>query len=558
MATAWAEAPAPAKVQVGFRGTFDKEVFRSGDVAFATASLVKSWGWNLTLRGEEAQISAEGRFFRVPTREHQGRLLIDLTESARFLGAKAWWDQDTFRMMSAVRDVQLTPNGLRIDATLNFSPRLTRLKSPDRLVLDLRGASLSLPEVPTLPHGWRLAQFAPDTVRLVIEHPSVASMRLPTLTDGRLVAFTVPAPALTAKAPPQDVTVTQPGQTGGNGAGFTVVRQGEPNPEDPNSTVPPQPETNPAAGPANMLGLPQFGTETENGVTITIPTERPLTVTPSVRYLSANEIEVAIRGTQVASLVDMERAGATVAGFRVTSSGPTGLVQLRTKLPMAFSIGLQNGRTVIRLFRPQGIGNRRIVVLDPGHGGRDSGATTAGVMEKSIVLAVGLEARRQLEAEGFSVIMTRSTDVFIPLGDRPRIANESGAAVFISIHANSNRQANSRAGKITFYHQNEADGRLLAQCIHDELLKTTNIPNIGIWSDRRIYNSGFKVLRDSRVPSILLELGFVNHRSDRAEMTKPDFAARAARAIVRGIRVFLGEASPEPASSPAGQGTEGE
>lgn len=137
--------------------------------------------------------------------------------------------------------------------------------------------------------------------------------------------------------------------------------------------------------------------------------------------------------------------------------------------------------------------------------------------------------------------MTRTTDVFVPLERRARIANESKADFFISIHINSNRKPNSQNGSITFHHKSNAASRIFAKAIHDGLARTTGIRSIGVWSDTRIYQSGFAVLRLTRMPGALLELGFVNNDRDRAIMTRPDFSVKVAAGILQGILEYLGD-----------------
>jgi len=69
----------------------------------------------------------------------------------------------------------------------------------------------------------------------------------------------------------------------------------------------------------------------------------------------------------------------------------------------------------------------------------------------------------------------------------------------------------------------------------------TGLPNIGVWSDKRIYRTGFAVLRQTKMPGILVEFGFVNHVYDRARLVRPDFAPKAADAIVRGVKDFFAD-----------------
>jgi N-acetylmuramoyl-L-alanine amidase len=137
--------------------------------------------------------------------------------------------------------------------------------------------------------------------------------------------------------------------------------------------------------------------------------------------------------------------------------------------------------------------------------------------------------------------MTRNTDVFLPLAERPAIANRNNAHLFVSVHINSSAVANKNSGTITFYHRQDPIGQLLAEAIHRELVKVSALPNIGVWSDSRIYRTGFAVLRGAKMPGVLLELGFINNEKDRERMKTPQFQKASAEAVVRGIRKFLGD-----------------
>ena len=122
------------------------------------------------------------------------------------------------------------------------------------------------------------------------------------------------------------------------------------------------------------------------------------------------------------------------------------------------------------------------------------------------------------------------------------MANGSDADLFISIHHNSNRVAETRSGGMTFYHMQQATSRFLAQCIQTEIAGVSKIPDMGVWSDSRIYSvKGFAVLRFTEMPAVLIELGFLNHSYDRVRVQEPEFQESVAKAIVKGLKVFLGD-----------------
>lgn len=182
------------------------------------------------------------------------------------------------------------------------------------------------------------------------------------------------------------------------------------------------------------------------------------------------------------------------------------------------------------------------IVVDPGHGGKRTGAVGfSGLLEKSVNLDVALRLRSLLEKEGAQVTLTRDADVGLlpesePLAAELRmrvaVANESNADVFISIHANSNEHRNSAAGTETYYYT--AWSEPLARSLHNALVKGLKRP------DRKIHSSrGFIVIKETRCPSVLLELAFLNNQEEEALLANPKFRQTAAESIVAGLRDYL-------------------
>lgn len=156
-----------------------------------------------------------------------------------------------------------------------------------------------------------------------------------------------------------------------------------------------------------------------------------------------------------------------------------------------------------------------------------------------MTLSISKRVSDALTAQGATVIMTRKTDVFIPLQERSMIANRTGADIFVSIHINSS-SSGSFTGGMTFYHKKDPIGQLLADCIQREIGKVSKLKSHGAWSDQRLYESGLAVLRHSQMPAVLIEMGFINQAGDRNRMLSADFQNAVAEAIVKGIKVYLG------------------
>ncbi|MEJ5170562.1 MAG: N-acetylmuramoyl-L-alanine amidase, partial [Fimbriimonadales bacterium] len=232
------------------------------------------------------------------------------------------------------------------------------------------------------------------------------------------------------------------------------------------------------------------------------------------------------------------------------SDGVSLQIALNMERPMGVRSVVERNLLRFTLVRPD-VGDGKlagkVVVVDAGHGGSDPGARSLGgkVLEKDLNLAMALEIANQLTRSGADVILTRASDVFLPLRERSEIANRSNAAFFISVHVNSNRVSNSRSGTMVFHHKTDPIGQLLADCIQREIGKTSGLPNLGTWSDGRIYASGFAVLRYAKMPAVLLELGFINHATDLRRIQTEDFRKKVASAVVKGLRVFLGDGQQE-------------
>ncbi|MFM6000521.1 MAG: N-acetylmuramoyl-L-alanine amidase [Dolichospermum sp.] len=173
-----------------------------------------------------------------------------------------------------------------------------------------------------------------------------------------------------------------------------------------------------------------------------------------------------------------------------------------------------------------------VVVIDPGHGGKDSGAVgIGGVQEKNVILPIGKRIAEVLERNGIQVIMTRDSDYFVTLPGRVIMAQRVKADVFVSIHANSagaNRPEVN--GLETYYYDN---GLRLARIVHSKILQNLNV------RDRNVRKARFYVLRKNSMPSILVETGFVTGREDVANLNSLAYQNKMAEAIAQGILQYL-------------------
>ncbi len=175
---------------------------------------------------------------------------------------------------------------------------------------------------------------------------------------------------------------------------------------------------------------------------------------------------------------------------------------------------------------------RILIMVDAGHGGKDPGTIGInGIQEKNIILPISQHLEQFLTSQGLKVIMTRSSDYFVSLEGRTQMANRAGADLFVSIHANAiNLSRPDVNGLETYYYQS---GGGLANAIHRSVLQRMNI------RDRGVRTARFYVLRNSSMPSVLVEVGFLTGREDHANLTNPDYRRRMAEAIGFGILEYI-------------------
>jgi N-acetylmuramoyl-L-alanine amidase len=169
------------------------------------------------------------------------------------------------------------------------------------------------------------------------------------------------------------------------------------------------------------------------------------------------------------------------------------------------------------------------VVVDAGHGGHDRGGIPENIIpEKEVALDVARRLQSHLESGGLRVVMTRSDDTFVTLGQRVRIANAEPNAIFISVHFNAALRREAR-GVETFF--GSASGAPLARLIQEKLLAITANPE-----NRPLKRAKFWVLRETKCPAVLTECGFLTNPEDAAfaqqEASRDMLAQQIAAAVL--------------------------
>ena len=196
----------------------------------------------------------------------------------------------------------------------------------------------------------------------------------------------------------------------------------------------------------------------------------------------------------------------------------------------------------------------KVIYLDAGHGGYDPGASYFGISEKSLTLAIQSRVKAKLEAEGYQVMTTRTSDTYVDLTDRSRAANASESDIFVSIHINASGSSAAQ-GIETYYYQPYAEypsrinatyhanptrlsmSDTLANAIQSSLINATGAQNQGV------KRQTFAVLRETTAPAVLLELGFLSNPQEAARLSTSAYQETLANAIVAGIKSYYEKAA---------------
>ncbi len=175
-----------------------------------------------------------------------------------------------------------------------------------------------------------------------------------------------------------------------------------------------------------------------------------------------------------------------------------------------------------------GDGSPVTVVIDAGHGGYDRGGIPGQrVSEKDMTLDVAQRLRSVLAASGYRVVMTRDSDVFVPLGTRTAIANSYSNAIFVSVHFNSATRRGASGIETYFYSR---DSLALASAIHHYVAGGAPSENRGV---RR---RGYFVLRRTNMPAVLVECGFLTNPTEASYAQNASYRQKLAEAIAAGVR----------------------
>jgi N-acetylmuramoyl-L-alanine amidase len=255
--------------------------------------------------------------------------------------------------------------------------------------------------------------------------------------------------------------------------------------------------------------------------------------------------------------------------------------------PSAASPAVEPQATVVEDAAPLGLPAARplrpvkLVVIDPGHGGENTGATQGAVIEKEVNLDASLKLAASLRRRGFSVVLTRTTDVFLTLEERAVMANQIGADLFICMHANA--AANPLASGIEVYYPTDVfhqNGRVIDDVARAQDIGTRELPDgpftwdgdlgalvtpetlalnrdlghaLGLQIERAMTRdiettsrgvkpAGYEVLRWAACPAVLVEIGFLTNDADCEKLADPSYRERVAKAIAEAVSAYAAPA----------------
>ncbi len=191
--------------------------------------------------------------------------------------------------------------------------------------------------------------------------------------------------------------------------------------------------------------------------------------------------------------------------------------------------------------KPPLLATKTIIMIDPGHGGQDVGTQSISkprYQEKSLNLVTAQFVRSYLQQKGYQVLMTREEDKFVSLERRAKLANEQKPTLFVSVHFNSAPSTEAQGVEVFYYQPQENKTRTtksqkLAQAILKSMLVQTGAKSRGV------KHGNFAVIRETNMPAVLVEAGFLSNESELQKIKDPAYLKKLAKGIVDGVDDYL-------------------
>ena len=483
--------------------------------------------------------------------QNDGRYCVPFQKVALALGGMTDWQPTTatLTVRARLQMVRQDADALTIYTSYPVYYSVKRIGSPERLYVDLYGLDLATAPADVPADGdevsqIRSGQINDQTVRITIDLNKAMAFQVQSgiETDRVQIALSgTDAPVQTASASPPPRAVVNPpvphlprnaGPVTITNVGYSVVSPALT--QISVTTSGPAKYTTEQLDSPNRLAFDLAGAVLDKGLKLSQDVDNPVVKAIRVgRLLTAQ--------TKFGRVVlDLSRMVGYSVDSRASDSGMTYVINVITTDPTApTGVFVPSVPTNISLAG-------KIIVIDPGHGGRDTGASAElhpnDVYEKDITLAIGRRVQALLTQNGAKVIMTRSDDSFPALESRPQLANSNHADYFISIHADSSVLGrNTLAGTTVYFHAQNSICRLMAADIGHRISETSGIGYNGVKSDTIRFRTGFAVLRGSEMPAVLVETGYMNNDKDLATLRDDAGQQRIAEGVTAGLRDFIAD-----------------
>ena len=179
----------------------------------------------------------------------------------------------------------------------------------------------------------------------------------------------------------------------------------------------------------------------------------------------------------------------------------------------------------------------RLIVIDPGHGGLDKGACVKECTEKMLCLMTALMLKKELNEKGFRVLLTRTSDIFIPLKKRTTIANSAKCDLFISLHFNSAPSASANGVEVFIPRYSSSIRKTNSKSIAEKI--TRRCKAIMKSNCRGVKEANFTVLRETSMPAMLVEGGFITNDKERKKLLNPVYLQSLSKAVAEGVALHF-------------------
>ena len=545
-----APLPLPSVEMAPFRDPDDGKVYVTPEMLapLGITFLVDDMQNRVSLAGPEGGTSTTvaARFRPGTEKSRDAAVFVAAEEVANALGGRAIWNgaTNTLAIYSVVTDVQMLAGQLRVKATLPVLPKQIRsTEKPGMVILDFPGAviegqprPLDL-KAPNIAQA-RIGQLSQDTARVVLEMAGGASATQFYVLGGKPASQLVLNPTPLTSLP--SIVISN------NNASRTMTAKSS-------AAAKPTKVATKTAPPTIIRGV-TFRRISDTQAQVVVAAGRMPSLHPDLKQ---GRLTLDLMNTTIAAAAGNTLSEAKHPFLRGISILPRGsaAAQLVVDLTRTVTYAVRMspaGGFVLDLMLPKGAGGKlagKLVVVDPGHGGSDSGAGgTDGSHEKNVTLAIATKLADRLREMGANVIMTRGNDSFVPVDERPKIANRAGADFFISVHADSGDRNRIVNGSTVYYHMQVGSCKALAQSIVDELADMGGIRTKGTHSDGLQWGgrfvNGYGVLRGSQMVAVLCETGYMSNPGDANKLNDPAMQKKIADSIANGLKNYV-EGNPD-------------